>query len=404
MHLRPALGVSWEILGGYRLRSLLSVSCLAIGVAAVMVISGAGQGARHKLEQRLRAMGSNLLVVTAGQSRISGGLLRRYRPSQTLRPADARAIRLRCPAVETAAGSFKRSVIADHAGREVRTTFIAMEPEGFAVRNLRLAQGRCYTPSEERSKRRVLVMGPRAARNVFGAEPALGRVVRLARQTFRVIGLTASRGMDLAGDDQDNAVYLPLSVGLTRLAQMDHIETIYIKAVSQRDMDRAAGEIRSVLRGRHRLRDGPDDFTIHSQLDLVRLEQESVQALTSLAGSVAVLTWLMGAAGIVAVMLVTVRERRWEIGLRLSVGARPRDILLQFLCEAGALGACAGLAGVALGTLATWLAGASGLWPAEVGWLLAGFSLAGSVLLGLVCGTYPAWRASRMTPVQALAR
>jgi putative ABC transport system permease protein len=400
----PCLEASLEILGANRLRSLLSVSCLAIGVAAVMVMAGVGLGAREHLEQRLRAMGSNLLVVTAGQSKISGGRLRRYRPAQTLRASDARAIRMHCPSLVTAAGSFKRSIIASYKGREVRTTFMALEPEGFEVRNLRLARGRCYTTSEERSKRRVLVLGPTAARNIFGDKDPLGQTVRLARQPFRVIGITASRGMDLGGDDQDNAVYLPLSVGASRLAELDHIETIYMKAVSRRHMAAAAREVRSVLRQRHRLRERPDDFSIHSQLDLVRLERDSAQALTSLAGTVAVLTWLMGAMGIVAVMLVAVRERRWEIGLRLSVGARPQDIRVQFLLEACVLAAGAGLAGVMLGALATWLADASGLWPTVASWPPALASLVGSLVLGLVCGTYPAWRASRLSPLQALAR
>ena len=400
----PALSASLEILGGHRLRSLLSLSCLALGVAAVILMVGVGQGAQQNLERRLRAMGSNLLVVTAGQSKVSGGRLRRTSRSQSLKPSDAQALRRRCPSLESAAGSFKRAVVASHGGVEVRTSFMALEPQGLVVRNLALAQGRFYNLAEERSKRRVVVLGPAAARNLFGEKPALGKVVRLARQPFRVIGVVASRGMDLGGDDADNLVYLPLSVGLSRLAELDYIETIYLKALSSRHMGAAPQEIRNVLRQRHRLGARPDDFTIHSQLDLVRLERESVQSLTSLAGSVAMLTWLMGAVGIMAVMLVAVRERRGEIGLRLSVGAQPRDILLQFLLEACALSTGAGLAGVGLGLAATWLADISGLWTVQASWAGALASLAGSVLMGLICGTYPAWRASRLTPAQALMR
>ena len=398
----PALAVSLEILGGHRLRSLLSLSCLALGVAAVIVMAGVGQGARQSLEERLRAMGSNLLVVTAGQSKVSGGRLRRTRLAQTLKPGDARALRRRCPSVESAAGSIKRAVVASHQGVEARTTFMALEPQGQEVRNLALAQGRFYNTAEERSKRRVVVLGPGAARNLFGHRPAVGQVVRLARQPFRVIGVVASRGMDLGGDDADNLVYLPLGVGLGRLAELDYIETIYIKARSSLHMQRAAREVRAMLRQRHRLGTRPDDFTIHSLLDLVKLERESAQALTSLAGTVALLTWLMGAVGIMAVMLVAVRERRWEVGLRLSVGARPGDILLQFLLEACALSSGAGLAGVVLGVVATWLADLTGIWPIAISWGPALASLLGSVLLGMLSGAYPAWRASRLTPAQAL--
>ena len=394
--------LSVEVLAGHRLRTALSLSGIVIGVASVIIMIAFGMGAERQIVERIEAMGTNLIVVTAGQTRQSGGKIRRSSSAKTLKEGDVRAILAQCPSVRMAAGSIKRSIILRHKGNTVKTTLVSLGPDGFAICNLIPDRGSVYSEAEERSRRRVAVFAPTAARNAFGETDPVGNAVRLGRQPFRAIGLTVAKGVDLNGTDQDDRVFVPLSTAMRRLVNVDHMDTIFVRVRDGVPLPLAEAEIRTVLRKQHRLGKRADDFSVYNQLDLIRLQKETARSLTLLIGSVAALAWIVGGVGILAVMLMSVRERRSEIGLRRALGARARDVRYQFVFEAGLLAAVGALSGLMVGLAGVWVTHLIGWGPVLIPWPAALAALGASVLLGLACGVYPALGASRLSPVEAL--
>jgi putative ABC transport system permease protein len=394
--------LSVEVLAGHRLRTVLSLSGIVIGVASVIIMVAFGMGAERKIVERIEAMGTNLIVVTADQTRKSGGTLRRIGSAKTLKKEDVRAILARCPSVRLAAGSIKRSIILRYKGNTVKTTLIGLEPDGFAICNLIPTRGSVYSKAEERSRRRVAVFAPTAAQNAFSGIDPVGHAVRLGRQPFRVMGLTMGKGTDLNGSDQDDKVFVPLQTAMRRLVNVDHLDAIFAQAREGVPLSRAEEEIRTVLRKRHRLGKRADDFSVFNQLDLIRLHKGTARSLTLLVVSVAALAWMVGGVGILAVMLMSVRERRSEIGLRRALGARAKDVRRQFVFEAAFLASAGAVSGLLVGLVGVWATHMFGWGPVLIPWPAALAALGLSVLLGLACGVYPALKASRLSPVEAL--
>ncbi len=394
--------MSLDILTGHRLRTLLSISGIVIGTAAVIMLAAAGLGAEQAVVGRIEAMGANLIIVTAGRTRISGGRVVRSSLAKTLKSTDVQAIRSECPSVEMAAGSITRSILIHYQGQRVKTSLIGMEPDGFVIRKLLTAEGHTYSDFDERTRRRVVVFAPTAAHNTFTGDRPLGQPVRLNRQPFRVIGFTQPKGADLSGRDQDDKIFVPLSTALRRLVNVDYLDHIFVRAQDGVSFERAEEEIRSVLRRRHKTNHKSDDFSIYNQLDLIRLQERTGRSLRVLARSVAVLCWIIGGIGILAVMLLSVRERRSEIGLRRAIGATKKDICTQFLFEAGLMAALGGGIGTILGLVGSWLPDVLGWWRASISWPAVWAAFVISVFLGLVCGLYPAIRAAWLTPIGAL--
>lgn len=394
--------LSVEVLAAHRLRTLLSISGIVIGVAAVIVMVSVGLGSEREIMRRIESMGTNLVFVVAGKTRVSGGQIRRSSLSKTLETGDVRAIAAECSSVLMAAGSIKRSVIIRYKGKTVKTGLTGLEPDGFAIRHVDFDQGRAFMDTEERSKQRVVVFAPTAAKNAFGDENPVGKAVRLAGQPFRVIGVTAAKGMDLSGSDQDDEVFIPLSTAMRRMINVDYLDTIFVRVRDGVPLSLAEEEIKTTLRKRHNVKNRNDDFSVFNQLDLVRLQQGTSRSMTLLIGSVAALAWVVGGVGILAVMLMAVRERRSEIGLRRAIGARDVDIRYQFLFEAAMLAGVGGMSGFLVGLFGTWLTEVMGWGQTVISWPAAMGAIAASVFLGLVCGYYPATRAARLTPIEAL--
>ncbi|MHB0958800.1 MAG: FtsX-like permease family protein [Pirellulaceae bacterium] len=219
---------------------------------------------------------------------------------------------------------------------------------------------------------------------------------------FEVIGVTRPKGVDTNGLDQDDIIIVPLGAAMRRLMNVIYVQTIYVQANQSEQLDAAEQEIRDVLRRRHRLEAKRDDFTIQNQATLIEGERETAQSMTLLVGSVAGISLVVGGVGILAVMLISVRERVREIGLRRAVGARRRDIRNQFLLESTMLAGLGGLSGVLVGLAATWAASAFGAWDAVISWESAGVSFVFSVTLGIFFGIYPAMRAASLEPIEAL--
>jgi putative ABC transport system permease protein len=396
--------LSFEILAAHKLRTALSVLGIVVGVAAVVVIVSVGKGAEKRILDQIRDMGTNLVTVSAGQTRLVAGRQRQMTIVVTLLPADAEAIAKDCPSVAAAAPATGNKLAVRWEDQNAPTNVLGMTPEGFAVRNFAFASGRFFETEENHASRRVAVIGPTVAVNLFGSADPIGQTIRIGRRgvPFEVIGVTQPKGVDTNGLDQDDIIIVPLGAAMRRLMNVIYVQTIYVQAKRSDLLDSAEREIRDVLHRRHRLEGKRDDFTIQNQATLIEGERETAQSMTLLVGSVAGISLLVGGVGILAVMLISVRERVQEIGLRRAVGACRHDIRNQFLLESAMLAGLGGLIGVLVGITTTVAAPAFGSWDAVVSWESAGIAFAFSVTLGIVIGIYPALRAASLEPIEAL--
>jgi putative ABC transport system permease protein len=381
---------------------VLSVFGVVVGVGAVVLMVSAAQGAEKRILDRIRAMGTNLVVVNAGQTRIVAGRQRQIASVTTLVPGDAEAIAEHCPSVALAAPAATKKLAARWEAENTNTNVLAMTPDGFRIRNITVATGRLFDREESRGRRRVAVLGPTVVQNLFGETDPIGLRFRIGRAPFEVVGVTAPKGVDANGVDQDDVIIVPLGTAMRRLFNISHVHSIYLRARSAKLLDRAEREAADLLRKRHRLRDKPDDFTVQNQATLLAAEQETARSMTLLVGSVAGISLLVGGVGILAVMLISVRERANEIGLRRAVGALRRDIVAQFLLESGMLAGAGGLVGVAGGVGAAFAVSALGYWDTVISWPAAAIGFGFSVTVGIVFGIHPALRAARLEPIEAL--
>ena len=402
MKLSRNFALSYEILAAHKLRTLLSIVGIVVGVASVVLMVSAGKGAEKRILDRIRDMGTHLLVVNAGQTRIVAGRRRQMDIVTTLLPADAQAIATECPSAALAAAAAMKKIPVRRESECTNTNVVGISAGGLRIRNIRVGAGRTFEPDEGRARRRVAVLGQTVVTNLFGNTDPVGLRIRIGRVPFDVIGVTVAKGVDANGMDQDDLVLVPLETAMRRLLNITHVQSVYVQARSADVLTRAEKEIRQLLRRRHRLRNRPDDFTIQNQATLIATEREMAGAMTLLIGSVAGISLLVGGVGILAVMLISVRERVHEIGLRRAVGAMRRDIRNQFLIESCLLAGAGGLVGMALGVAGAAAAPALGYWDTVISWPAAVVGLVFSMSLGVAFGIYPAVRAANLEPVEAL--
>jgi len=405
MNLARTLKVSWEVLLGHKLRTLLSSSGIAIGVAAVVLMVGAGQAAEEDVVGKVKSMGTNLLVVQAGRFKNMGGRQRQVSSFTTLKPQDIRLIerRLGGGAITLACGFYQRGVVARYAGVRTRTSLAGAEPSIFTIRSLTADRGRLYTDVEEKAMARVAVVGPTVVTNVFYGNNPVGQTLEVNKVLFKVIGVTSARGQDLSGNDQDDIIYTPLSTAMVRVFHVTYLQSILIQAADEQTMKELPNEIGPILRKSHQLKaDKEDDFTVQDQAQLMQSQQDTSQAFTVLVGAVAGVSLFTGGVGILAVMLISIKERTREIGLRRALGGRRRDILMQFILEAGSLAGMGGLAGVLVGIGGTILTCHLNGWPIAWPWGATAMAAAVSIGMGIAFGLYPAMKAAGLEPATAL--
>jgi len=402
MKLSKNIVLSLEILAAHKVRTLLSVIGIVVGVGAVVLMVSAGRGAEKQILDRIQGMGTNLLIVNAGRTMIIAGRQRQMDTVRTLLASDALAIAKECPSVALAAPGVSKKLPVRWEDQDALTTVVGMSAEGFAVRNITVASGRLFDAGESRAAKRLAVLGPTAAANLFGSADPVGQQVRIGKVPFEVIGLAAPKGMDVNGADQDDMILVPLETAMRRILNVTYVQTLYVKARDSRALANAEKEIASLLRQRHRLEGKPDDFTIQNQATVLETERETTGSMTLLIGSVAGISLVVGGVGILAVMLMSVRERTKEIGLRRAVGALRRDIRNQFLFESAMLAGAGGVAGVVVGVGLSWAVSWLGYWPAMISWPAATVAFAFSVAVGVFFGLYPAIRAAELEPIEAL--
>jgi putative ABC transport system permease protein len=395
--------LSCQILAAHKLRTLLSLTGVVVGVGAVILMVSVGRGAEKRILDRIRGMGTDLIIVNAAPARLMIGRQRTVATVTTLTPEDAHAIAEECSCVVATAPAVNKSLVVRWEGNNTTTTVTGMAADGFRIRNIAFGSGRAFDADEDRTRRRVAVLGPTVVKNLFGGADPVGEQIPIERAPFEVIGVTRPRGIDANGTDQDDMVLVPLETALRRLLNIPYIHTIYIQACNSQRLTRVEREVREFLRQRQRLPEGrPDTFTIQNQTTLLKTERETAHSMTLLIGSVAGIALLVGGVGILAVMLISVRERTREIGLRRAVGARRRDVQIQFLLEAALLAGTGGILGVLAGIAATHVSAALGIWGTVFSWPAAALGFAFSLTVGLVFGIYPALRAAHLEPIVAL--
>ena len=399
------LRVALRALQRSKMRSFLTTLGIVIGVSAVIAMVAIGDGAKERVQKTFESLGANLLIVLPGTT-TAGGSMGGFGSLPTLTWDDLRAIQTELPAVGAAAPVLRS--VAPVISEDVNwtTSVTGTTPDYFAIREWTAARGSLFTASDVDAGTKVVVLGQTVAGRLFGTADPVGRQIRVRNVPFQVAGVLAPKGQSPGGQDLDDAVFVPSSTfqakiqgGLRNLLS----GVIMVGATSSSATQRAERQIRSLLRDRHRLaQSADDDFSIRNLAEAASATQEGARTLTTLLAAIAAVSLLVGGIGIMNIMLVSVTERTREIGVRMAVGARGRDILLQFLAEALVLSLVGGVVGVALGLGVAWrLAGAFG-WPVLFRADVIAIAVCFSGLVGVVFGLYPARRASRLDPIQAL--
>ncbi|MEP0772901.1 MAG: ABC transporter permease [Acidobacteriota bacterium] len=394
--------VAFSALRRNPMRSLLTMLGVIIGVGCVVAMVAIGQGASAAIQTQIGALGTNFMIIFPG-SRSASGVRHGIGSVQSLTEEDAAAIQRECPSVALAEPGVRTAGQIVVGNRNWFTTVQGTGADYPTIRAWATAKGSYFSDSDVRGATKVMVLGATVAENLFGKADPVGEVVRLRGVPFRVIGVLEKKGGSMMGQDQDDVVCVPYTTAQKRLLGITHIHTIMVSALSPRHMDRAADEITQLLRQRHRLTRGQeDDFVIRSQQEIASMATQMSSVLTMLLGAIASVSLLVGGIGIMNIMLVSVTERTREIGVRRALGAKRSDIRWQFLIESSLISGLGGVVGIAIGVLVARLIARLGGWPVLVQpeIVLAAFVFAG--LVGIFFGIYPAAKAARLDPIEAL--
>jgi putative ABC transport system permease protein len=389
------------------LRSALTMLGIVIGVGSLIAMVSVGAGAHARVAEQIRSLGSNLLIVVSNSANLRG--VRGGGGSRaTLTEDDAYAIQREIAAVQAAAPTLGGSMQVVHGNLNWGVSVSGVTPEWLEVKEWGLADGRPITTEDHRTAAKVALLGQTVAFRIFGDDNPTGATIRIKRLPFVVVGVLEAKGQDTSGRDQDDIVMVPLSTGRRKLfgripGQGRAVWVLTVKVRDGEDLGEAEGQIRELLRQRHRLPPGQDDdFTVRNPSETVYTQEAASRVMTSLLAAIASVSLLVGGIGIMNIMLVSVTERTREIGLRMAVGARSRDILTQFLVEAVTLSVIGGTIGVAVGLGGSHAISYFADWRTLVAGesILLAFSVA--AVTGTVFGMYPAYKAAHLDPIEAL--
>jgi putative ABC transport system permease protein len=389
-----------------KMRSFLTTLGMIIGVSAVIAMVAIGEGAKARVAEAFASMGSNMLIVLSG-STTSGGARGGFGSMPTLTWEDLKAIRTEANAVRYATPQLRANAPIISEDQNWATSINGISPEFFQIRDWSVSMGSNINLSDVEGGTKVVVMGQTVIDNLFGANAdPIGQSVRIKKIPFQIVGVLARKGQSAVGQDMDDAVFMPYTTFQSKIQgglQKYVSGSIMVGSANSEDVTRAQKQISNLLRDRHHIPiGGDDDFSIRNMSEMANAQQEGVNTLTTLLAAIAAVSLLVGGIGIMNIMLVSVTERTREIGIRMAVGARPRDVLAQFLVEALTLAFFGGVLGVLLGLFgAKWLASSFG-WPILIRPDIIVIAVVFSGLVGVIFGLYPAQKAARLDPIDAL--
>ncbi len=407
MNVLASIRIALRALRINKLRSALTMLGIIIGVAAVITMIAVGAGAQNRIEEQIKGLGTNLIILLPG-STTSGGVRMGAGSRNTLTEADAYAIQREIFAVQAAAPALRGTGQVVAGMNNWSTVFYGTTNEYFEARNWQIASGKMFEASDLSGSAKVAILGETVARTLFGDADPIGQVIRIRKVPVTVIGTLQRKGQSLMGQDQDDVILMPLSTARNRVlgrgsGRLRTVGSVSIKIRDGESMAEAESQIRELLRQRHRLQAGQDDdFTLRNLSEMLAVREESSRIMGLLLAAVASVSLLVGGIGIMNIMLVSVTERTREIGLRMAVGARGYDILTQFLVEAITLALIGGFLGILLGFGGTLAIAHFARWPVQLGIEPVVLAVTFAAAIGVFFGFYPARKASLLLPIEAL--
>jgi len=402
-----AVEIGLTALRANRLRSALTMLGIVIGVAAVIAMVAVGSGATERIQQQIEAIGSNLILVVPG-SITSNGVRLGSGATVTLSEDDARAIASECPAVATVAPTVRGGAQVTYGNNNWATSIVGTTPDYLTIRDQTVVRGNPFSADDGSSGTKVALLGGTVSQNLFGSADPTGQTIRIKNVPFTVDGVLSAKGQSPTGQDQDDVILIPISTAKRQVvgasqANAGSIGAIMVQAVDAHSMDEAQSEIEALVRQRHRMRPGQDDdFTVRNLSDVFSAQESSARVMSILLGAIASVSLVVGGIGIMNIMLVSVTERTREIGLRIAIGARTRDLLAQFLVEAVTLSILGGIAGILVGVTASALISHFAGWNTLVSPTAIALAFVFSALVGVFFGYYPARKAALLDPIEAL--
>jgi putative ABC transport system permease protein len=395
------LKVGMKAIARNKMRSILTALGIIIGVACVIAMIGVGQGSQAAIQAQISSLGTNFLMVFPGVATQSGAKI--FTGQSTITDDDVTAVRAESPSVAYVSPMVRTGAQVVWGNQNWGTSIQGVGVEWPFVRTWNVENGTFFGDSEIRSAAKVCVLGSTVADSLFGSENPVGQMVRIKNFPFRVIGVLETKGGNTMGQDQDDTVVAPYTTVMKLLKRSTKIDMFTVSAVSRDAVPEAQKEIEALLRQRHRIQAGQDsDFMIRSQQEIAQAQDQASQTLSMLLASAASISLLVGGIGIMNIMLVSVTERTREIGIRMAIGAKGRDILTQFLIEALALSVAGGAIGIALGIGSSRFLAWKAQWPILLSPAAVVLAFCFSAAIGIFFGFYPARKASRLDPIEAL--
>ena len=403
MRIINLIKIAFRSLNKNKLRTFLTMLGIIIGVASVIAMLAIGEGSKQNIQASIASLGTNSIMIFPGSIN-QGGVQMGAGSSVSLKREDAEAILTRCDLIKYVSPVVQRGFQIISGSQNWRTAVAGVFNDYFLIRNLNIISGVNFSSTDEHAAAKVCVVGQTVSTNLFGeGRDPIGKIIRINNIPFRIIGMLEKKGQNTFGQDQDDIIIAPFSTIQKRMLSTTNLNLIIASAISEDEIDNAKDEITMVLRERHKLAaDIEDDFTVRTQSDLSNIFGSISKVLTILLGSIASISLLVGGIGIMNIMLVSVTERTKEIGIRLAVGAKGRDVLLQFMIEAMFISFLGGIIGVGLGVLISVSVAKFGGWPITVTIYSIALSFLFSAIIGIFFGWYPARKAARLNPIDAL--
>jgi len=406
-HIISSMRIAFRSLRMNKLRSGLTMLGIIIGVAAVIATVAIGSGATQRIQEQIASVGSNLIIILPG-STTSSGLRLGSGNAVTLSEADAKDLAAQCPDIAIATPTVRGGAQVVFENNNWATIIFGITPDYLIIRDLSVADGAAFSQQDVVGATKVALLGKTVANNLFGGADPVGQTIRIKQVPFTVVGVLAPKGQSSTGQDQDDVILLPISTAKRKVigskqANADAVDTIMMQAKSSNQMQAGQDEAEALLRQRHHLSQAEaDDFSIRNLQEIFAAQEASSSTMSLMLAGVASVSLMVGGIGIMNIMLVSVRERTREIGLRQAVGAKVRDVLTQFLVEAVTLAIAGGFVGILLGIATSAVVSRLAGWNTVVGPGAVALAVFFSALVGIVFGYYPARKAAYLDPIEAL--